>query len=163
MSKQPQVQEHHFVVFSKRLKWKQPFTLQTKRPLFKHWGIVQMHRLQPLPPNFHFFPPTLQKDWIWSGPIGVWIMKGLPVAGRGPVIPRTGELGFWVGFGWVPLLCDACTLMCTCDSLYPNSRPDTEMLHVLARDTVQSPASNNLLLNRREPLFSLKWSSHCMH
>lgn len=51
----------------------------------------------------------LQKGWIWSGPIGVWIMKGLPGAGRGPVIPRTRGLGFWVGFGWVPLLRDACT------------------------------------------------------
>ena len=68
-----------------------------------------MHGLQPLPPNFHSFPPPLQKGWIWSGPIGVWIMKGLPGAGRGPVIPRTRGLGFWVGFGWVPLLRDACT------------------------------------------------------
>lgn len=62
----------------------------------------------PLPPNFHFFLPC-RTGWIWSGPIGVWIMKGLPGAGRGPVIPRTGGVGFWVGFGWVSLLRDACT------------------------------------------------------
>lgn len=75
----------------------------------KHWGIVQMQGLQPLlPSNFHFFPPC-RKGWIWSGPIGVWIMKGLPGAGRGPVIPHIGGVGFWVGFGGVSLLCDACT------------------------------------------------------
>lgn len=86
----------------------EPYHFPSTRPFLKHWGIVQMHGLQPLPPNFHFFSP-LQKGWIWSEPIGVWIMKGLPGAGRGPVIPHTGGLGFWVGFGWEPLLRDACT------------------------------------------------------